>query len=105
MLIIQHPSTISLAKSISDLQDAARGLTAEEVLDSIATSIDHILGQGSSYLVFRTLALIYHVDRESVAKNLVSFQITISKMMGQHLADQIALLAAEDMSRKRIRIS
>ena len=89
------------SSTMPSLRVSASGLSNDEIIDSISNAIEHTLGSGASGLLFRTLKLVYHLEVKSIPAKLDYFQITLSRMLGSAICNQIVAYAASDMNKRR----
>ena len=91
------------ASTLPSLRDSYLGLSSKEILNSISNAIEHTLGNGAPYLVFRTFELVYHLDVQSIPARLDHFQIILTRMLGSDICNEIVAYAASDMNDRKLR--
>lgn len=69
--------------TIVTLRGQSYNVTDEQVLEAFSNSIDGVLDEGSSQLIFKTANLIYGIDyTDSLPSKLFQFQDFIKKSLG-----------------------
>ena len=56
------------------------------ILESIKNSLEQHLGDGSAYLVFKTLKLVYRIDEDDAIRRPEILEEKLEKMLGRSIA-------------------
>ena len=88
-----------------NLQSAASKLQSnDDIIDCISNAIEQTLGNETSELFFKTLNVVYHLDKESVPMEIDRFEEATRRMMGDVIADVILATALEEIDKKKQKI-
>jgi hypothetical protein len=74
---------------VNGLKSTVEGLTHLDVLKLITIGTDHILGEGSSSLLFETLRLVYGIKPSSIPSQLDNFETLARRVMGRKASQAV----------------
>lgn len=64
------------------LKEAIVGLEPQQVLEAIVNAIENVFGPDSAALVFKTLKIVYKLDREAIPSNIGQFDELLDSVFG-----------------------
>ena len=73
------------------MKSAAKRLDPDQILASIEKGIDDTLGPGSSFLIFKTLKLVYSFDKNEITSDFDRFEELMIKILGPELNEKMRL--------------
>jgi hypothetical protein len=84
-------------KLVLGIDGKVTSLSEENVVNAVRTGMDHVLGEGSSSLVFKTLQYIYHIREDAIFQNPSICFNKFEKMLGELAASKIRSAASREL--------
>jgi len=70
-------------------------LLRDEILSIVSNGIDKVLGRGASHLVFKTMRLVYKIDKDSTFAEPALFEEKLSRIIGNSYPAVLASIQSE----------
>lgn len=87
-------------KRASTLQEAAKGLDEQHILEAIETGIEYALGAETKMLLFKTLKLVYKLERNAIPSNLERFDELLDRILGVNTAEVVRQQIISELEKK-----
>ncbi len=94
-LLAAHQDTANRSNSDNQGSFGTNNQIAQRMTDLIEEGLTEGVGEETSALVFKTLKLIYKIDRDKIVSNPETFEEKIRRMLGKEAADPILKMIAE----------
>jgi hypothetical protein len=79
------------------IKNASKGLVDSQIIECVSISLDRALGGGASLLVFKTMKLVYGLDKSAIVTDLDLFEETLAKLLGEKHSSRVAAEIAKEM--------
>jgi hypothetical protein len=78
-------------------------LTEEQLIKTLSSALDSILGDGAAQLVFKTLKAAHGVDYDhSLSSRLKAFEQSLTKTIGENASDLVFKLAVANLKKYQL---